>query len=88
MAGRVTGHRLLDEGAPYTGTSCQGWPCDTVNGVQRVTRTGELGAQGVGGFGHARCECGWTGPHRMTGVQRRADHSIHKDQIRARQQAA
>ncbi|HEX8321671.1 hypothetical protein [Longimicrobium sp.] len=78
---RVQGHRLVDRGAPYTAQSCQSWPCDTIAGVHRVNRQGqqiEVGsAVTVGGHGHALCECGWTGPHEMTGADRQRAHRKH-----------
>lgn len=81
---RVLGHRLQGLGAPYTGQACQLWPCDTLAGVQRVDRLGSPKAKGIGGHGHAFCECGWTGEHRLTGADRRRDHRRHKRAIRER----
>jgi hypothetical protein len=79
---RVTGHRLIGKGAPHTSQSCQRWPCDVHAGVQRVNRTGEAKTQGIGGHGHALCECGWTGGHRLTGSERKRDHDSHKASLR------
>lgn len=80
---RVPGHRILGRGAPHTGQSCQTWPCDTVSGVRRVDRYGIVRDVGVGGHGHASCECGWTGPHQFSGAARRRDHRAHKRSLRS-----
>lgn len=81
---RIRGHRLTNRGAPFTGDSCQRWPCDTLSGVQRVNRTGEAKPEGIGGHGHALCECQWLGPHRLTGADRKRDHMKHKTEVRER----
>lgn len=82
---RVQGHKLLLKGAPHTAQSCQQWPCDMIAGIQRVNRRGVIvtpeGAAGIGGHGHALCECGWTGPHDLTGADRRRSHEQHKVQV-------
>lgn len=59
------------------------WPCDTLAGVLRVDKRGRERAKGVGGHGHALCECGWTGAHLLTGADRRRDHREHLKTIRA-----
>jgi len=75
---RSPGHRLIARGAPHTAQACSHWPCDVHSGVQRVNRRGDLGGRGVGGFGHALCECGWTGPHDETGAARRRSWRKHR----------
>jgi hypothetical protein len=75
---RLRGHRIAGLGAPHTANSCQNWPCDTLPGVVRVNRQGQTRAQGIGGYGHALCECGWTGPHQLSGAARRRAHAQHK----------
>jgi hypothetical protein len=84
---RVPGHRLQGHGAPYTSRSCHHWPCDTLSGVLRVDKYGRESSRGIGGHGHALCECSWTGNHLLTGADRRRDHQGHKKQIRAAQGA-
>lgn len=85
---RLAGHRLESRGAPYTSHSCQSWPCDTIAGVQRVNRAGVALSPDadikVAGFGHALCECGQTGPHQMSGAERRRWHSDHKNRLQSR----
>lgn len=78
----VHGHALQAEGAPHTGASCQEWPCDTIAGVERVNQHGRRSATGVGGHGHALCECGWQSKHLLTGAARRRAHVEHKDTVR------
>lgn len=78
----VPGHGLISEGAAHTAQSCQEWPCDKVTGIQRVDRRGVVAANGVGGHGHALCACGWTGPHQLTGADRKRSHRDHKVRIR------
>lgn len=78
----VPGHGLVAEGAAHTAQSCQEWPCDKITGIQRVDRRGEIAANGIGGYGHSLCSCGWIGPHRMSGADRRRDHRAHKHKIR------
>jgi len=78
---RVAGHRLIARGAPHTAETCQRWPCDTLSGVQRVNQLGEPKERGIGGHGHALCECGWAGPHRLTGAARKRDHQQHKQNV-------
>lgn len=85
---RVPGHRLIGRGAPHTAEACQKWPCDTLSGVQRVNQHGDAKVQGVGGHGHALCECGWTGPHQLTGATRKRAHHQHKATVRAQQTVA
>jgi hypothetical protein len=77
----------MDRGAPYTGKSCQRWPCDSISDVQRVNREGELKGQGIAGHGHALCECSWTGEHRLSGAERKRDHQKHKNRLRHSQAA-
>jgi hypothetical protein len=79
---RVPGHRIQAQGAPFTATTCQLWPCDKLLGVQRVDALGNPRDHGVTGHGHAVCECGWTGAHLMTGASRRRNHREHKRQVR------
>lgn len=79
---RVPGHRLQARGAPHTGHSCQLWPCNTLPGVQRIDKRGSPSIKGIGGHGHALCECGWSGPHQLTGADRRRDHLAHQDTVR------
>jgi hypothetical protein len=81
---RVSGHRLIARGAPHTAQSCLEWPCDVHAGVQRVNRNGKATSQGIGGHGHALCECGWTGKHLLTGADRKRDHQKHKQGVRSR----
>lgn len=84
---RVEGHGLQLRGAPHTAQSCQLWPCDTIAGVTRVNRRGVVigpdGDGGIGGHGHGLCECGVTGPHDLTGADRRRWHEKHKAQVKA-----
>jgi len=75
---RVPGHRLQGRGAPHTGQTCQKWPCDLHAGVRRVDKFGTVRDQGVGGHGHALCECGWTSEHLLTGAARRRAWRRHK----------
>lgn len=81
---RLQGHRLTSRGAPHTAESCQRWPCDTHSGVQRVNRNGDLKDEGIGGHGHALCQCQWVGAHRLTGADRKRDHAKHKREVRER----
>jgi hypothetical protein len=85
---RVPGHRLIARGAPHTAESCQKWPCDLHSGVQRVNRQGDIQSKGIGGHGHAVCECQWTGRHLLTGADRKRDHHKHKQDVRERLAAA
>jgi hypothetical protein len=83
---RLRGHRLESRGAPFTAHSCQTWPCDTIAGINRVNRTGtalqpEADVQ-VSGHGHGLCECGMTGPHQLSGADRRRWHEEHKATMR------
>lgn len=79
----VRGHGIVSDGAPHTANSCQQWPCDTLSGVQRVNRQGaSSGVNGIGGYGHALCTCGWTSAHLLTGADRRRAHIAHKQRLR------
>lgn len=80
---RVPGHRIQGRGAPHTAQTCQRWPCDTISGVQRVDKVGVPRARGIGGHGHALCECGWTSGHLLTGADRRRAHRSHRELARA-----
>jgi hypothetical protein len=82
---RLPGHKLMLRGAPYTGQSCQQWPCDTIAGVTRVNRRGDPISPDadvrLSGHGHGLCECDATGPHDLTGADRRRWHDAHKAEV-------